>query len=92
MRGEVINEGALYYGKTRRRKLVPFDAALRELTKVTSERLHEFVQAGQTPLPTYVSAKCLRCSLLRICMPKKLGKSMSVDRYLSRMLKEEDPE
>ncbi len=92
MRGEVIKEGALYYGKTRRRKLVPFDAALRELTKVTSERLHEFVRAGQTPLPTYVSAKCSRCSLLRLCMPKKLGKSMSVDRYLSRMLKEEDPE
>ena len=89
MRGQPISEGALYYGKTRHRKAVVFDEALRKLTKVTAERLHELVDAGQTPPPVYASSKCPRCSLLRLCMPKKLAKSGSVDRYLSRMLREE---
>ena len=92
MRSEVIKEGALYYGKTRRRKSVLFDVALRELTRNTAERLHAFLWEGHTPLPTYNSAKCPRCSLLKLCMPKKMGRSMSIDHYLSRMLKEETSE
>lgn len=92
MRGEVIDEGALYYGKTRRRKAVQFDAALRELTRSTAAKLHEFIQAGRTPPPVYTSGKCPRCSLASICMPKKLSKSTSVDQYLARALKEEVPE
>ncbi len=89
MRGEVIDLGALYYGKTRRRKPVQFDAALRELTRRTAARLHEFVQEGRTPPPVYAVMKCPRCSLLGICMPKKLSRPTSVDQYLSRALKEE---
>ncbi|HEY9593108.1 MAG TPA: CRISPR-associated protein Cas4 [Spirochaetia bacterium] len=92
MRGGVIKEGALYYGKTRRRTSVPFDDVLRELTRATAEKLHALVDAGQTPPPVYVPAKCPHCSLLRLCMPKKLGKHPSVDRYLTRMLKEEKTE
>ncbi len=92
MRGVPVKEGALYYGKTRRRTPVLFDDALRELTRVTAEKLHKLVDAGLTPPPVYVSAKCSRCSLLRLCMPKKLSKSVSVDRYLSRVLKEEASE
>lgn len=92
MRGQPIKEGALYYGKTRRRKSVLFDAALRELTRTTAEKLHAFVNAGETPPPVYASTKCPRCSLLRLCMPKKLGKLVSVDRYLFRALKEEASE
>lgn len=89
MRGIFIAEGALYYGKARRRKTVLFDDTLRELTKTTAERLHAFITAGLTPQPAYVPAKCPRCSLIRICMPKKLSKSVSVDRYIARILREE---
>jgi CRISPR-associated exonuclease Cas4 len=89
MRGITIKEGALYYGKTRRRKSVPFDTALRERTRQTVVRLHEFIRAGKTPPPVYSSATCSRCSLLTYCMPKKLAKPTSVKNYFSRMLKEE---
>jgi CRISPR-associated exonuclease Cas4 len=92
MRGEIIKEGALYYGKIRRRKPVAFDDGLRAITINGAERLHDFIQVARTPPPAYSSAKCPRCSLLRICIPKKLGKSISVDRYLSRVLKEEASE
>jgi CRISPR-associated exonuclease Cas4 len=90
MRGERIAEGALYYGKTRRRKSVYFDAELRELTKNTATKLHTFVQAGRTPPPLYAVSKCSRCSFLGTCMPKKFSKAPSVDQYLERALKEEE--
>ena len=92
MRGEAIGEGALYYGKTRRRKAIPFDSQLRERTRSTAKRLHEFVRAGRTPLPVYSTAKCPRCSLSGFCLPKKLGKAPPVALYFARMLGEEAAE
>lgn len=92
MRGQPISEGALYYGKTRHRKTVVFEATLRDLTMATAEKLHGLVRSGRTPPPVYAAARCPRCSLLRLCMPKKLAKSGSVERYLSRMLHEEASE
>ena len=92
MRGESIREGALYYGKTRRRMAVIFDDALREATRLAAEKVHALIEGGLTPLPVYLPAKCPRCSLLRICMPRKLGRRTSVDRYFARVLKEEGTE
>ncbi len=91
MRGITIPQGALYYGKTRRRKAVAFDAELRERTRETVSLVHEFLRAEQTPPPVYSAATCPRCSLLSYCMPKKLSKPASVDQYFSRMLNEEAP-
>ncbi|MCX7038170.1 MAG: CRISPR-associated protein Cas4 [Spirochaetes bacterium] len=92
MRGQPIAEGALYYGKTRRRKPISFDTQLRERTAAAAARLHELVRAGRTPLPVYNAAKCTRCSLAALCMPKRLGKAPSVELYFSRMLREEASE
>ena len=92
MRGISILGGALYYGKSRRRKNVVFDEALRERTRQTAVRLHAFLRAGRTPTPTYTSTTCPRCSLLSYCMPKRLSKASSVNAYFSRMLKEETPQ
>ena len=89
MRGKPILEGALYYGKVRRRKVVAFDAELRERTRRTAGRVHELVRSGLTPRPIYDRAKCPRCSLLGHCLPKKLAKAASVEGYLKRMLGEE---
>jgi CRISPR-associated exonuclease Cas4 len=89
MRGKPILEGALYYGKVRRRKIVTFDAELRQLTTRTATRLHELVRSTITPQPVYDKSKCPRCSLLSYCMPKKLSKAPSVMSYLTRALREE---
>ncbi len=88
MRGAAIHEGALFYGKVKRRKVVLFDAPLRELTRQTAARLHELVRAERTPPPVYDRAKCPRCSLLGVCLPRKLGKPPPVGAYLARMLRE----
>ncbi len=84
MLGVGITEGALFYGKTRRRERIVFDAALREETSCTAERLHRLVAAGRTPRAGY-AARCEACSLIEICLPR-LSKKTSVSRYMAAMM------
>ena len=79
--------GAIFYGKTRHRLDVLFDATLRQETEDTVYRLHEFIRAGITPKPEY-SKKCESCSLISICMPKILGQNYSVSKYLKEAVQE----
>lgn len=84
MPGEVA-EGALYYGRTRRRQVVPLDAALRELTERTARRLHELIAGGVTPKARR-EPKCERCSLLHLCLPGALRPRRTANRWLSGAL------
>jgi len=68
MLGAEIPEGALFYGKTRRRKDVTFDRALREETERAAQRVHELVESTQVP-PPVADERCERCSLLDVCLP-----------------------
>jgi len=90
MRGIKISSGALYYGKTRRRKPVIFDESLRTLTITTAKRLHALIDIGQTPKAEYVERRCDHCSLLDICMPRGAGKGKKASEYVERMLGGED--
>jgi CRISPR-associated exonuclease Cas4 len=85
MMGLQIREGALFYGKTRRRKRVAFDEKLRAATIAAALRLHELVNSGVTPRPEY-SQKCRRCSLEEICKPKLFSLTKKVNQYVARML------
>jgi CRISPR-associated exonuclease Cas4 len=78
-----IAEGALFYGKTRRRERVGFDGALRFETIETAARLHRLILAGKTP-PAEYDAKCDACSLIELCMPE-LPKKKSIRKYLAAM-------
>lgn len=82
-----VPNGALFYGKTRRRLDVVFDGTLRKLTEETAMRLHEVIESGRTPRPTYAK-KCDSCSLAGMCLPKTMGKRKSVKRYLSGVVRE----
>jgi CRISPR-associated exonuclease Cas4 len=88
MTGKHIEAGAIFYGKQRRRKNVPFTEDLRNQTIKSISRLHEFIRQGKTPAPEYDKAKCPRCSLNAVCLPKKMERKQSVSAYFSRMLKE----
>lgn len=83
MMGVEIEEGALFYGKTRRRERVVFDQDLRAETSEAAERLHRLIETGQTP-PAVYGEKCDACSLLHACMPR-LPRSKSISRYLTIM-------
>jgi len=87
MMGAVVPCGAIFYGKTRHRLDVVFDAELRQETEDTACRLHEFIRLGVTPKPEY-SKKCESCSLISICMPKILRQNYSVNKYLKEAVQE----
>lgn len=79
-----IREGALFYGQTRHRHDVKFDSALRTATEEAAKKVHELIESGITPPPEY-SAKCKKCSLIDLCMPKVSSKASS---YLLKALEE----
>ncbi len=82
-----VLEGALFYGRERRRTRVEFDEALRRKTEQTALELHSLVAAGRTPPPEY-SARCKSCSLQDACLPKACSRRKSVSSYLAAALEE----
>lgn len=83
-----ISEGALFYGETRRREVVEITEDLRQEVIGMFREMHQYFDRKYTPKVKYSKA-CNACSLRDICLPK-LGKSGSVRRYITQMLKEEE--
>jgi CRISPR-associated exonuclease Cas4 len=80
----IIPEGALFYGKTRRRQKVLFSPELRQETIETAWRVQVIIREKVTPAPFY-TAKCESCSFLDFCMPR-VCKGKSVKSYLKKMM------
>ena len=74
MTGRPVPEGALFYAETRRRVVVPFDAALRALTEATIADLARVLAAGRTPPPTLQVSRCRACSLHDQCRPEAVAR------------------
>jgi len=81
-----VPEGALYYGKPRRREAVIIDEALRGKTVELARRLHATWTSRRTPPPD-PGPKCERCSLINVCVPT----AGTASAYLKRMLETESP-
>lgn len=84
--GVAVPTGALFYGRTRRREQVAFDAGLRQLTEQTTARLHVLIRSRVTPPAVYEKTKCERCSLFNLCMPTTPHTRGAASRYLDRAL------
>lgn len=82
-----VPEGALFYGRTRRRFDVTFGEAIRNKTEETAREAHILIESGITPPPVY-GKRCESCSLIGECLPKEMEKQTSVKRYLKRMIEE----
>ena len=79
-----VPEGALFYGKTRRRLAVSLDALLRESTAAIAGAVHALLQSGITP-PPVDDARCKTCSLAEQCMPGPLARQGAAGRYLESL-------
>lgn len=82
-----IPEGALFYGETRRRTLVPFSKELRETVRGMLEEMHQLYRRGYTP-KVRRSKSCSACSLQELCLPA-LMKERDVDAYLRQAMEVE---
>lgn len=83
-----VDEGALFYGETRRREVVKISEELREEVKDMFQEMHQYYDRKYTPKVKYSKA-CNACSLKNICLPK-LGKAVTVKDYMNQMLKEDE--
>lgn len=88
MFGRDVLEGALFYGKTRRRQAVEFDSSLRELTIEVIQSTRRMMKSGSTPTAEYSSGRCDACSLIELCQPHLLGVKSKVNAWLLKQLKE----
>ena len=83
-----IAEGALFYGETRRRTAVLFNAELRRLTQDTIAATRTLLRSDKTPSAQYSSKLCDACSLVDLCQPKLLNRNGSVNAWLAQQLKD----
>ncbi len=85
-----IPAGALFYGRTRRRKDVMLDASLRQATVDSSAALHRLFESRLTP-PAEPGPKCGNCSLHDLCLPHSTsGRGPSIHQWLDGQIREVD--
>lgn len=89
MYGLSLDEGALFYAKTRRRQTVKINDELREITRNSFLDMHDMLSRGKIP-EAVPSAKCAGCSLIDICMPYS-GHGKDVSNYLKKYFDENTP-
>jgi len=70
-----VPEGAMFYGETRRRVEVPFDAELRALTERTAGAVRDLLNRETLPPADYEARKCRGCSLVELCRPRLSSRS-----------------
>lgn len=85
MFGAEVPDGALFYGVTRRRQPVAFDADLRALTALIAAETRAMIAALATPRPVHTPA-CRRCSLLTLCQPARMERAPPVQRWLAAQI------
>lgn len=70
-----VLQGAIFYGKTRRRHVVEFNDTLRHLTHDAIKKCRDIMVNKYTPKPHYSTSKCRNCSLKNQCHPKIFNKN-----------------
>lgn len=78
MTSQDVPEGALFYGETKRRVEVSFDAPLRALTLDTIAALGTVFETRKTPPPTEDPTRCRACSLQELCQPAAVRRTASL--------------
>jgi CRISPR-associated exonuclease Cas4 len=68
MTGKPVPAGALFYAKSKRRRVVAIDAALRRRVEEAVAAVRALLATTVLPAPT-LDARCEKCSLADICQP-----------------------
>lgn len=86
MFGVAVLEGAIWYGKHRRKQLVSIDRELRALTVATVEKVKLLRDRRQLPQAVN-DERCEHCQLRPSCLPERVEiSSMPASRYVSEFL------
>lgn len=89
MTGKRVPAGALFYGKTRRRKNVEISKLLRAETQRLITEARTLRELGETPRAVYSPEKCDSCSLYELCLPKSGNNAEKLERSWQKQLSSE---
>jgi CRISPR-associated exonuclease Cas4 len=73
MTGKPVDEGAIYYATSKRRRTVPITAALRADVAQTAQAIRHMLASGTLPPPLsgeQAAKRCKACSLQERCQPQ----------------------
>ena len=73
MTGKAVNEGAIFYASSKRRRVVPITPLLRAQVAQTSQAIRQMFASARLPPPLPVdkaAKRCKNCSLLERCQPQ----------------------
>ncbi|MGH8675019.1 MAG: CRISPR-associated protein Cas4 [Burkholderiales bacterium] len=70
MTGKPVAEGALFYAKSKRRRVVPISSELRARVEAVASDVRAMLDSGVLPPPTADRSRCRECSLKGICQPE----------------------
>jgi len=73
MTGKRVDEGAIYYATSKRRRIVPITDALRADVARTAEAIRRMLASGELPPPlvaAQAARRCKACSLQARCQPQ----------------------
>lgn len=79
MSGKAVNEGALYYATSKRRRVVAITEQLRADVAQTADAIRQMLASGELPPPLVAeqaAKRCKACSLLERCQPQATHKSL----------------
>ena len=73
MTGKAVNEGALYYATSKRRRVVPITVQLKADVAQTAQAIRQMLASGKLPPPLsgeQAARRCKACSLQERCQPQ----------------------
>ena len=73
MTGKPVNEGALYYATSKRRRVVPITGQLKADVAQTAQAIRQMLASGKLPPPLsgeQAARRCKACSLQERCQPQ----------------------
>jgi CRISPR-associated exonuclease Cas4 len=79
MSGQTVQEGALYYASSKRRRVVPITPELRQEVMDIAQAIRAMLDSGQLPPPTPDTRRCQHCSLHDRCQPQAWRSLQGVD-------------
>lgn len=73
MTGKAVAEGALFYAKSKRRRVVSITPELRIRVEEVASEVRAMLDSGVLPPPTSDRSRCRECSLKNICQPEAVA-------------------
>jgi len=70
MTGKPVAEGALFYARSKRRRVVAISPELRAQVEAVASEVREMLDSRRLPPPTTDRSRCRECSLKGICQPE----------------------